>query len=92
LDNTNLIYNLAGDTSNIGNVRETFFFNQTRIKYDVIVSPVSDFEIDGMTFEIGGKSKEQKQIQGLERGYIVKDNIETGYANVIPLWQWGMIY
>ena len=31
LDNTNLIYNLADDTSNIGNIRETFFLNQTRV-------------------------------------------------------------
>lgn len=31
VDNTNLIYNLAKDTSNIGNIRETFFLNQMRI-------------------------------------------------------------
>ena len=30
LDNTNLIYNLAHENSNIGNIRETFFFNQTK--------------------------------------------------------------
>lgn len=92
LDNTNLIYNLAQDTPNIGNIRETFFFNQTKVNYDVIASPISDFLIDNMTFEIGGKNKGQKQIQGIENGFIVKDDIEFGYTNVIPLWQFGMSY
>lgn len=50
LDNTNLIYSLAQDNSNIGNIRETFFLNQTRIFSDVVASPVSDFLIDDMTF------------------------------------------
>lgn len=92
LDNTNLIYNLAQETSNIGNIRETFFLNQTRIHSDVIASPVSDFLIEDMTFEVGGKAKGQKQIQEVDKGFIVKDDIEFGYANVIPLWQFGMSY
>ena len=92
LDNTNLIYNLAQETSNIGNIRETFFLNQTRIHSDVIASPVSDFLIEDMTFEVGGKTKGQKQIQEVDKGFIVKDDIEFGYANVIPLWQFGMSY
>ncbi len=32
LDNRNIIYNLVGEKSNIGNIRETFFFNQMRLK------------------------------------------------------------
>jgi len=92
LDNTNLIYNLAQDTPNIGNIRRTFFFNQTKVNYDVIAPPVSDFLIDNMTFEIGGKNKGQKQIQGIENSFVVKDDIEFGYTNVIPLWQFGMGY
>ena len=92
LDNTNLIYNLVQDIPNIGNVRETFFFNQMRVNYDVITSDVSDFQIDEMTFEVGGKNKGQKQLQGVEKGFVVKDGIEFGYANVIPLWQFGMSY
>ncbi|WP_071145535.1 ATP-binding protein [Bacteroides ihuae] len=92
LDNTNLIYNLAQETSNIGNIRKTFFLNQTRIHSDVIASPVSDFLIEDMTFEVGGKAKGQKQIQEVDKGFIVKDDIEFGYANIIPLWQFGMSY
>jgi predicted AAA+ superfamily ATPase len=92
LDNTNLIYNLAEDTSNIGNIRETFFLNQIRVKYDVFSSPVADFLIDDKTFEVGGKNKGQKQIKEVENGYIVKDDIEDGFLNVIPLWQLGLTY
>jgi predicted AAA+ superfamily ATPase len=92
LDNSNLIYNLANETPNIGNVRETFFFNQTRVNQDVIASPISDFLIEDMTFEVGGKNKGQKQIQGIKKGYLVKDDIEYGYDNIIPLWQIGMNY
>lgn len=92
LDNTNLIYSLGGDTPNTGNIRETFFLNQMRVKYDLFSSPVADFLMDNKTFEIGGKNKGQKQIKGVENGYIVKDGIESGYLNVIPLWQFGMSY
>lgn len=58
LDNTNLIYSLAGENSEIGNIRETFFFNQMRVNQDVITSSASDFCIEGYTFEIGGRKKE----------------------------------
>ena len=92
LDNTNLIYALAASHSEIGNVRETFFMNQTRVLNEVTSSSVSDFEIDGRVFEIGGRKKGQKQIQSVADGYVVKDDIESGYANVIPLWAFGLNY
>ena len=92
LDNTNLIYTLAPERADIGNVRETFFMNQTRVCNDVRSSDISDFEIDGKVFEIGGQKKGQKQIESADDGYIVKDDIESGYANVIPLWAFGLNY
>ena len=92
LDNTNLIYALSPEHADIGNVRETFFMNQMRVMNDVTSSSISDFEIDGKTFEIGGRKKGQKQIENAEEGYIVKDDIESGYANVIPLWAFGLNY
>lgn len=92
LDNTNLIYSLASDNSNTGNIRETFFLNQVRVKHDAIVSPVADFQIGDYTFEVGGKSKGLKQIQGVDKAFVVKDDIELGYLNTIPLWQFGLTY
>ena len=93
LDNPNLIYTLGKENVEIGTVRETFFFNQTRSLMPVTVSPISDFLIDGKyTFEVGGKKKKQRQLHDIENGYVIKDDIETGYGNIIPLWMFGMLY
>lgn len=92
LDNATLIYVLGNTNTEIGTVRETFFYNQMRVATDVISSRISDFEIGGKTFEVGGKKKKQKQIQDATQGYVVKDDIETGYGNIIPLWQFGLTY
>lgn len=92
LGNTNFIYALADGTPNIGNVRETFFLSALCINYRPTASSVSDFIVDGRTFEVGGKGKTGKQIQGTENAYIVKDDIEYAYRNTIPLWSFGLNY
>ncbi|MEA3451413.1 MAG: AAA family ATPase [Bacteroidota bacterium] len=93
LENTNLIHNLADNIPNIGNIRETFFYNQTKYLLKVNTSKQSDFLInDTYTFEIDGKSKGQKQIKNLENSFIVKDNIEIGSGNIIPIWLFGFLY
>ncbi|MCC5915849.1 MAG: ATP-binding protein [Cryomorphaceae bacterium] len=92
LDNTNLLYHLAKENWNIGNVRETFFLNQLRIKHQVYCSSLADFKIDSITFEVGGKRKGRKQIKDAERGFIVKSDIESGFLNSIPLWHFGLLY
>ena len=92
LDNTNIIFNLVGEKLNIGNLRETFFFNQMRVKNDVISSKKADFVIKDYTFEIGGKNKQQNQIDKEGKSFVVKDDIEYGYLNVVPLWAFGLNY
>ena len=92
LDNTNIIFNLVGDKSNIGNIRETFFFNQMRLKNEVISSEKADFVIGNYTFEVIGKNKQQSQIEKDGKSFVVKDDIEFGYLNVIPLWAFGLNY
>lgn len=93
LDNPTLIYVLGNPNIETGTVRETFFFNQSRIFGSITSSPVSDFIIDDKyTFEVGGHKKKQHQLQNMENGYVVKDDIETGYGNIIPLWMFGMLY
>lgn len=92
LDNTNIIFNLAGEKSNPGNLRESFFFNQMRLNNQVISSKKTDFVIDNYTFEVGGKNKQQKQIKKDGKSFVVKDDIEFGYLNVIPLWAFGLNY
>jgi predicted AAA+ superfamily ATPase len=92
LDNPNLTYSLVGDSANIGNIRETYFLNQMRVKFNVLSSEKSDFVINNYTIEIGGKNKKQNQIEQLQNSFIVKDNIEYGYMNVVPLWAFGLTY
>lgn len=92
LDNTNLAYNLAGENQNKGNVRETFFLNQLKLDQQVRPSMLGDFRVDELEFEVGGKDKGIKQIKTAQKGYLVKDDIEKGYLNTIPLWHFGLMY
>jgi len=92
LDNTNNIFNLVGNNANLGNIRETFFFNQMSVKNEVISSKKADFLIDNYTFEVGGKNKQQNQIEKNGKSFPVQDDIEYGYLNVIPLWAFGLNY
>lgn len=93
LGNTNYAYALGGEKTDIGNIRETFFFNQMRVKHTVTYSSKVDFMVDGTYgFEVGGKNKTQQQLADVEKGYLALDNIETGFRNEIPLWLFGLTY
>ena len=52
LDNPTLMYSLGQDTLEIGNIRETFFLNQTRVEQKVITSAISDFQIADYIFKL----------------------------------------
>jgi len=41
---------------------------------------------------VGGKNKHQNQIEKDNKSFVVKDDIEYGYRNVIPLWAFGLNY
>ena len=92
LDNTNLAFALSEQEPDVGNIRETIFFAWMRVGHFVTSSAVSDFEIDGITFEVGGRNKTSRQIKDLEKAYLVKDDTEYVYRNEIPLWMFGFIY
>lgn len=93
LDNTNLMYNQADENANVGNIRETFFVNQLKNTYDIKASKFADFIVDASyTFEVGGINKSKKQIVNIQNSFVVKDDIEVGYNNTIPLWLFGFLY
>ena len=92
IDNPNLMTILADGKPDIGNLRETFFYNQLRVNNQILSSKVSDFVVDDYTFEIGGRSKGKKQIENVPHSFVVKDDIETGHGNTVPLWQFGLNY
>lgn len=94
LSNTNLIYALAHENQNKGNVRETFFYNQlANSKRTVTYPQQGDFLIDDKyLFEIGGKNKDFSQIANLPDSFIAADDLEYGLGNKIPLYLFGFLY
>ncbi|HQB21458.1 MAG TPA: AAA family ATPase [Bacteroidales bacterium] len=92
LENPNLMYALSGSKTNIGNVRECFFYNQMKLNFEVFWTEKGNFKIEEYSFEIGGKQKNQAQVADIKNAFVAKDDIEYGYMNVIPLWHFGMNY
>jgi hypothetical protein len=93
LHHPNLMFALASERSNIGTLRETFFYNQVAASENLTSSKEADFIVnETYTFEIGGKNKEKSQIAGIENAFIASDNIEHGFDNKIPLWLFGFLY
>ena len=93
LNNTNLAYALESQKPDIGNLRETFFFNQLKAVAEVRSAKKADFTVDGTyTFEVGGKNKGYEQMVGLDHAYLALDNLEYGFGNKIPLWLFGLLY
>lgn len=93
MENTNLLYALALSAVEKGTARETFFVNQLSQGHIVEYGRQADFRIDGKyTIEVGGQSKDGKQIASLSEAFIAADDMEYALGNKIPLWLFGMLY
>jgi len=93
LGNSNIAYSLSEDgIINGGNMRETNFLAWTRQVCKPTSSKISDFEINGITFEVGGKNKKGQQIKEAQSGYLVKDDLEYASGHSIPIWMFGFLY
>ncbi len=93
LQNTNYSYALSAENPEIGNLRETFFFNQLQQNHIVTYTRQTDFCVNGKYFfEIGGKSKTTKQIKDLKNSFLALDGLTIGFRNEIPLWLFGFLY
>lgn len=93
LHNTNLNFALSEQLPKTGTIRETFFLQHISANHVVSLPDTGDFWVDNkFLFEIGGKNKSSGQIRNHEKSFIVKDNIETGTHNIIPLWLFGFLY
>ena len=92
LHNTNLFEILCSNTE-IGTIRETFFNSQVQYNHQLHYPKNGDFCIDEKYFiEIGGKNKGFDQIKDIKNSYVVKDDIESGFKNSLPLWLFGFLY
>ena len=93
LNNPNLSYALSDSEPNIGTIRENIFIQFIQSVYPIVSSTTqADFEVNGYTFEVGGKNKTSHQIKNIENAYIAKDDIEYASMKEIPLWMFGFIY
>ena len=92
LGNGNLMYALSS-TVNLGTCRETFFANQLSAMGDLTMPEKGDFLLDNRyLFEVGGSSKDFRQIANIPNSYLAVDDIEMGRQNRIPLWMFGLMY
>ncbi len=92
LNNPNL-FSILCAKPDIGAIRESFFVSQLSQKHQLHYHHQGDFLIDEqIIIEVGGTSKDLKQIKNLDNAYLAIDNIESGYKNVIPLWLFGFLY
>lgn len=92
LGNSNIAYAVSDTRPDEGNVRETMFLAWMSVGHKVTSSKISDFEIDGITFEVGGKNKKGKQVKDAEKAILVKDNMEYVFGNSVPIWMFGFVY
>ena len=93
MENTNLLQALSLKEPNIGTMRETFFCNQLGYKHQVEYNKRGDFLVDHkLIFEIGGKSKDGKQVSNIENAYIASDEFDYPIGNKLPLWLFGLTY
>jgi hypothetical protein len=92
LGNTNFIYMFSEQQANLGNIRETFFFNQLSASHTLTFPKFGDFMVDNnIVFEIGGPSKTMTQVKGVPNAYLALD-IKGGSQKRIPLWLFGFLY
>ncbi len=94
LQNPNIAYALSSDMPDKGALRESIFFAWMRVEHQITASSVSDFESEGLTFEIGGRNKGRRQLNEIDpqNAYVVRDDIEHAAYHNIPLWMFGFLY
>jgi hypothetical protein len=71
------------------------FFVQSLQNADIelFYSKQADYRTRHIIFEVGGKNKTKKQLQGLkEPSYLVKDDILHPLQGEIPLFLFGFLY
>ena len=93
VENPNIMDAMTLNTVNEDTKRECFIVNQLRQSHRVEYTKRRDFIVDGCyTIEVGGKSKDGKQVAGVDDAFIAADDIEYAYGNKIPLCAFGFLY
>ncbi len=92
LNNTNYVYAYE-EAPLIGTVRETFAANCLETQGDLTAPTFGDFSLNEQwTFEIGGRSKNKRQLKSVKQGYVFADNILSVEHDNLPLWLLGFLW
>jgi predicted AAA+ superfamily ATPase len=97
INDTNLLKAISGELRKedpIGTIRETFVQHQLiSAGLPVSIPTIGDFLVKHQyLLEVGGRRKKIKQIADKKNAFIVKDDIDTGFGNIIPMWLVGFLY
>ena len=97
LNNTTLMHTMqqyVGQSIVKGTERELFFVQSFQNgEIPLFCSEKGDYRTHDTLFEIGGKSKTDRQLKGATLpAYLVKDDILRSLKNEIPLFQCGFLY
>ncbi len=92
LNNTNFSYAFSINPD-IGTIRETFTANCLANQGILTAPTVGDFCLDGhWVFEVGGKSKNKRQIKSISNSFVFADNTLSVEKENIPLWLLGFLW
>ncbi len=95
IENQNISFVLNPDMIDRGSLREGFVVNQLNYRNKLEMPEFGDLLLnDESLLEIGGKYKTARQIKDWpeDRAFVLRDDIEFGYKNTIPLWLFGFTY
>lgn len=92
LSNPNLYHALVEELADKGSLRESAFVSMLYPGHPLVLHPKADFATDSYVFEVGGRKKGKKQIESVPDAFVVKDDVELGVGNIVPLWAFGFLY
>ena len=94
IEDTNILCALTSRPVKEGTMRETFAITHLSVGHEVEYGKQhGDFVVDGKyTFEVGGATKNFKQIADIPDSFILADDIDYPFGNKLPLWLIGFLY
>jgi hypothetical protein len=92
LHNPSLYHCLGQGERQVGSVRESFWVSQVAYQNEIFLHSEADFQVQDLVFEIGGRNKKVKPGKKAVTIYTIKDGIEMGAGNTIPLYLFGFLY
>ncbi len=92
LNNTNFAFAYSTPPL-VGTIRETFVANCLQHTGALTAPTTGDFCLDHRyTFEVGGRSKNKRQIKSVKNSYLLVDDIMSVEHGQVPLWLLGFLW